>query len=570
MRRAIALTFLVFLFTAEAPGQEPPAEAPQPPAVPDATRVYSFDSVVVVFPVGPGEDIEKNRRSARLRAQFLQETRGIQAREVADDQVGPAEKAENLIVLGWGNRILASNDAPPPFTRTERGFVFLGIEHPDPSADLVFFSRSPFRNDKYLFFWSRIDPELDRFQILPWVGSSWAVYRDFLVQRQGMFAAGGGWPPVRNPDAEIDRRQEILEIDADRGVRRSTHYDVYHDKTEAMTRELDAIVEAREAAFAKAVSAVGSPPEGFRIRLLLYNDPKDKKSRTGIEDAGHSVPGKAELHLTLRFAKSPSPHEEIHILARRILGPCVLTSLYEGLAVAEDGVFAGTDLDLLAAAMVESGSLPSLDQLLREPRMRALPEKIGFASAALMVRWLRATSGTDGLTKIYTMTDGGVDALARVLGKPADALESSFRSWTAERAAARRSEVDFLKHQAEAQQRYLAGDYVAVAASLEQASRAKPDDAQTLFNLASAQMRIDEYEKAEKNLRKISSLSLAKKDGHLLVFSHYQLGRLFDLQGRRDDAVAQYRQVLELPDDHDAHRLAREALEKPFTKEQLQ
>ena len=46
--------------------------------------------------------------------------------------------------------------------------------------------------------------------------------------------------------------------------------------------------------------------------------------------------------------------------------------------------------------------------------------------------------------------------------------------------------------------------------------------------------------------------------------------RIYDLQGRRERALAEYRNVLELPDEHDAHRLAREAIETPVTADQLE
>jgi len=108
-----------------------------------------------------------------------------------------------------------------------------------------------------------------------------------------------------------------------------------------------------------------------------------------------------------------------------------------------------------------------------------------------------------------------------------------------------------------------------VVSALTRALKAKPDDPQTLFNLASAQIRTEAYPEAGRNLRKILSLTLAKKDSHLAVFSHYQLGRLFDVQGKRDEALVEYRKVLEMPDVRDAHRLAREAIATPVTRDHL-
>ena len=67
---------------------------------------------------------------------------------------------------------------------------------------LLFAHASPFNRERALVFWSRMDPERDRFVVLPFLGSDWAVYRDFLVIEQGMFEAGRKWPPTRNEFAE--------------------------------------------------------------------------------------------------------------------------------------------------------------------------------------------------------------------------------------------------------------------------------------------------------------------------------------------------------------------------------
>jgi tetratricopeptide (TPR) repeat protein len=83
-------------------------------------------------------------------------------------------------------------------------------------------------------------------------------------------------------------------------------------------------------------------------------------------------------------------------------------------------------------------------------------------------------------------------------------------------------------------------------------------------------MRTGDYAEAESILRGLLELQLEPSHSRFVIFSHYQLGRLLDVQGRREDAIAEYRKVLELPDQHDAHRLAREAIESPITPEHLQ
>jgi len=44
---------------------------------------------------------------------------------------------------------------------------------------------------------------------------------------------------------------------------------------------------------------------------------------------------------------------------------------------------------------------------------------------------------------------------------------------------------------------------------------------------------------------------------------------VYDLAGRRAEALAEYDAVLALPDDHGAHALARERKLSPATREQL-
>jgi len=104
--------------------QESDPEAPPPPSlpsVPDAVQFYRLTQVTVVYPAGPGEDVERNRASARMRARYLELVGGMKAHEVADDQVGEAEKAGNLLVLGWNNRLFSGLPAENrAFVRTDR------------------------------------------------------------------------------------------------------------------------------------------------------------------------------------------------------------------------------------------------------------------------------------------------------------------------------------------------------------------------------------------------------------------------------------------------------------------
>ena len=87
--------------------------------------------------------------------------------------------------------------------------------------------------------------------------------------------------------------------------------------------------------------------------------------------------------------------------------------------------------------------------------------------------------------------------------------------------------------------------------------------------MASAQMRANDLSGAEASLKSVLAADLAPSDSRFKIFGHYQLGRVFDLAGRRDEALKEYDAVLALPDDHGAHAMARERKVKPATRAQL-
>jgi tetratricopeptide (TPR) repeat protein len=294
------------------------------------------------------------------------------------------------------------------------------------------------------------------------------------------------------------------------------------------------------------------------------------ESRTGLRDPAHSIPAAREIDMVRRAARSSSPHEEIHVLARQLIGPCTLTTMYEGLVIAQEKAYRGTDLVLAAAAMLDKGAFPALNDVLDEEKARLLPEAVRFPVAGLLVTWIRETAGIDGLKKAYTALEGSTVALGLAIGRPKETLDREFRQWTEARVRSKDKEVKLMRIEAEAQERSAAGDYAGVASAMKRALELRPDGPQDLFNLASAEMRIKRYAAAEEHLKRILSLPLEPKDSRFIIFGHYQLGRLYDVQSRREEALAEYRKVLELPDQKDAHRLAKEAMETPATPESLE
>jgi hypothetical protein len=531
---------------------------------------FFLGAMTVVYPAGAGEPVDLNRRSAEARARWLAAVHKCRVEVAADDQLTEEQKTGNLLLLGWNNRFFAPPGPARPFSHDREGLSFLGIRENDSSVDLLVFHRNPLNWSSYILFWSRTDPERDRFQVVPRVGSDWAMYRNYGAIRQGMFLPARVWPPERDKVAESDRTKDVIVRPGGTGTFDSDHYHVVYDRAQFTSADVYAIAQARETALSKAVAALGPLPSGFRIQLFVYPDETTKEDASGVKDPTHAIPGGREIHALRSYARTPSPREEIHILAHDTYGPGYLTAIYEGLALSTENILRGDDMETHAAKLRSANRLPEIADLLDEERFRALPVETGAAAAGVFMTWIRDAYGPAGVKKIYSLSDGGTRALAAALSTTEEQLKASFASWADAKVAARRGDLDFRAAEIEAQQRRTESDWTGMAAALRKALQAKPGHTQTLFNLASAQMRGGDLAGAETSLKQILAATLAPSDSRFRIFGHYQLGRVYDLAGRRAEALAEYDAVLALPDDHGAHALALERKASPATREQLE
>jgi hypothetical protein len=571
LRRPAAIAALFVAGRTLAAADAPAAEFHRGIDYHGAAAFFSLETVTVVYPAGPGEPVDVNRRSAEARARWLAAVHRMRAVVAADDQVTEEQKKGNVLLLGWNNRVLGTPGGPArPFQHDERGTTLLDLPEPDPKVDLLLFHRNPMNWNSFLLFWSRIDPERDRFSVLPRVGSDWAMYRDFRVIRQGMFVPARVWPPARDKVAEGDHSAEASIRPGGTATFDSEHYHITFERTKFTDADVHAIASAREAALAKAATAVGSMPTGLRILLFVYANEEDKQAATGVADPTHSIASNREIHAVKRFALSGLARDEIHILAREAFGPCTLTAIHDGYALALEPMPKGQEMETRVATLRAAGKLPDVAALLDEERLRALPPDEASTGAGVLMTWLRQSFGAAGVKKAYGLRDGTPAALAAALGTSETALEASYASWADACAAAHAGEVAFLAAENEAQQRRLTSDWPGMVAALQKALKAKPGDPQTLFNLASAQMRADDLAGAEASLKAVLAAPLAPADSRFRIFGHYQLGRVYDLGGRRKEALAEYDAVLALPDEHGAHALASERKASPATKEQLE
>ena len=83
-------------------------------------------------------------------------------------------------------------------------------------------------------------------------------------------------------------------------------------------------------------------------------------------------------------------------------------------------------------------------------------------------------------------------------------------------------------------------------------------------------MRANDLDGAEASLKAVLAAPLPPDGSRFRLFGHYQLGRVYDLSGRRQKALAEYDAVLALPNEYGAHELARLRKTSPAKRDQLE
>lgn len=534
-------------------------------------ELYELKTLTVVYPSSPESRREFNRISARNRGAFLSAANGTAVRVLADSELSRKDLEDNLLLLGWDNQLLRKHGQVSPYGRSSTSVRFLDFVRQDPDLDLIFRSRSPFSkadDPRDLFFWSRIDQDRDRFMTMPMVGSDWAIYRDFAVIAQGMLESSPDWPPRRDPIAEKLTDPDIEAYTRDRESLVSGPLRVIFNPKRVAHATVAEVLETRLKAYRQVVAALGDPGADSRFDLYIYADEETKEKLTGVKAGAHSVPVAGEMHMTLRFARSSSIHEDVHPVAGRVLGPTASTAAYEGLAYSLEPVLLGRPLTYYAALMLDEDRMPTIADLLDEERFRKIPNSQRFAAAGLLMSWLREQAGKKEFAAWYSSPDPDTESLAAVLGTRPGKAEQQFREWTTAQTRAHSGDVAFAAAVEEARARHLNGEYEQAAAALILALTHKPEDHQTRFTLATTRMKTGALEEAAGDLLKVLDGKAGAADS-LTAHALLQLGRVYDLLGKRGDALAAYGRVLDLPDRHDSHLLAREGLETAFTADRL-
>jgi tetratricopeptide (TPR) repeat protein len=533
------------------------------PLLPGTEALNDIDDLVVVYPAKPEADAPLNKLSAERRAGFLHVMFGVAAEAVADDAVTEEQLHGNLLVLGWDNRVIELLGDRRPFRSEGDARIFLDGVRVAADQDLLFTVVSPHAPERKLFFWSRIDLDRDRFSVLPFLGSDWAVYRGYEVVRAGMLRDHGTWPLARNPAAEStpgDFRAGYPPQSS------SAHYVLHHPAGLLSEDERAAILSAREKALVSAAAFLAAPLDDVRIELYLFVDEKIKEQLTGVPDPVHSVGREQELYMLPSHARSSNPHEETHLLAYRRLGPCYHTTLHEGLPLALERAGGDASLSTYAAALVATKSLPAFETLLDETGMRTLNKgQIGFPASGLFVSWILDRGGLDLLGKMYTYKPLTAGTLASAMGVSPDDAAAAYRNWVEARAKEGDLEYRFQRALADAAMSGQNGDWATAIEHLNRALELRPGDADTLYRLALAEDKAGLPAAAEGHLRKLLELAAggAPVAERYVIFAHYQLGRVLDRQGHGEAARKEFQTVLTLPDRHGSHRMAQEALGAP-------
>ena len=523
-----------------------------------AALMYTVPELTLVYPAGPGEDRKRNRISAERRAAYLTGRHHTVTRVVADIDINDKDRKDHLLILVWNNRLIRETGL---VAMTQDGWRFQGIERGF-SHDLLFSWISPFAEQREFIFWSRIDPELDRYLVLPFFGSDWVVFENYTIEQYGRFDKEElEWPPKRNPEVEVDNRLVRPPV-APR--RTSAHYALYDLTLGLSEPEIASILQARESAWSAAVAALGAPSEdAARIKLYVYEDSDTKEQFCDVHEARHHLPKSGELHLTKVIALDPNLHEDSHLIARQLYGPGYLTLLVEGLAVWAEQRQNTDELPVYASMLVDRLELPGIADLLDEETMRVLiRQRIGFPVAGLFIAWLRAEVGPDVVRRVYGQYESDANLFASAIDLSTDEIDTRFAAFVHNQAKTGEIEAAFRESTAKARHYGQLGDYERAIPALVRALELRPDHLFTRYSLAVTRMNLGDLDSAEADLKKILAIHREVPSDELALLAWYRLGELHLKRGERDKAKQAYQRVFELPDYRAMHARAREALDE--------
>jgi tetratricopeptide (TPR) repeat protein len=117
-----------------------------------------------------------------------------------------------------------------------------------------------------------------------------------------------------------------------------------------------------------------------------------------------------------------------------------------------------------------------------------------------------------------------------------------------------------------AEQALASGNPMEAGKLAQQSLQAKEDPGRAYFVLAKVASFSGDMQGAQDDFQKaIASEKDPAKDPHVLAWSYVYLGRIFDLQGERDNAVTQYKAALAVSDvPPEAKNAAERGVQQPY------
>jgi len=308
----------------------------------------------------------------------------------------------------------------------------------------------------------------------------------------------------------------------------------------------------------------GYAGRSFTVYLEPMGAPGQVNSRNYLQDfyyvvispAGDNFHMDALRHTYLHFALDP-------LIARRATE---LDRLQPILASVQNAPMAEeykTDMGLLVIECLIraiEARTPSNPKLPEKERMALVQrdEAEGFVLTGYFYRQLRDFEKSDtGLEQAFPDWLNNIDVghEKKRAGEIAFASQAQPEVMQAsQRAAAKKIDL--------AEQALASGNPAEAGQLAQESLQAKEDPSRAYFVLAKVASFSGDMPGAESNFQKALE---AGNDPHVLAWSHIYLGRIFDLQGERDNAVAQYKAALATNDAPlDAKGAAEHGLKHPY------
>ena len=522
--------------------------------------------VTIVAPTLNEKKIEAGMLSCERKKNYIERFFGSKVKIVADKDLTEADKKGNFIIVGKENALLKEIWQKTPIRPTPDSFFFDVQEYANPRDHITFTQVNPFNEFKLILICTSIDPDIDKIRPIPQYGSDWMIMRDLSIIRQGRFYGGTSLPPGSDPLAEMDRSAEVEGFYKNLVKAESQFYEIYHPSDLDEKDKIPDGVKKRDAALLSILKRIGVKAPDKKFKIFIYKDKEQKAKISDVAEPIHFFDGRKEVHMISKYLFADSIHDDSHVVAGFILSDSASVQMTEGFAVSIDAQWKGEPLPYWSGFYLKADKLPSLYDLLDEEKYIRFPSEYSFPLVGSLATMIIEKNGIDPFRKLLGQLRVTDASSKEILGMDLGKLDSEWKSDIKAKAGAYSKKIDFAVCNDAARKNIEKKDFSAAVKEFLKALAVIPDDPQALFNLASAYIRVPDLESAEKTFLKLASMELPDSDRRFIVFSHYQLGRLYDLRGDREKAISEYNKVLSLPDMFDSHKLAKDRMDRPASQ----